>query len=186
MRRAVVVLLAIAALAVGAVAYAVIDGRQARDATEPMAKTVGFHPPEVGLDGDVPTVSLAIAFDPQAAQAAWDEHVPDDADEASSPSSGPGVYAELGEVDFDDQVLAVWYSTESSGCPEWLDGVSTGPLWGVRVHVEDDRNACLDDIVIYSMLVAVEREQLPSPEDLPTDHVTGAGGTVTSYPIDDV
>lgn len=160
-----------------------------------------FEPPEP-MDPDGPVTPLAkaqdwrddldpnevafavieIAFDRETAERAWDDNVPDDLPEADPAEAGPGVYATLDDVDFDEQAVVVWSSGESGSCPGWLADIEANDDGTVRVERgEASAGACTEDFNPYRMVLAVDRDRLPDPEDLPAEVEGAPEGRVSAY-----
>lgn len=119
---------------------------------------------------------LEIAFDPEAARQAWGDNTSADlADQEGLPEE-PGIYGDLTDVDFETHVIAVWSSGESSTCPGWVSGVEVDDEGSVDIALEDagdPSHPCPGDYNPYRMLFAIERERVPSADELPTHDVVG-------------
>lgn len=130
---------------------------------------------------------LEIAYDGDAARAAWDAAVPADLVERSGEPREAGRYGSLDDVALDDQVLVVFSGGESGACPGWLGDVS---VEDGEVHLEERRhmpgNGCTDDYNAYRLVLAVDRDKVPAADQLPTEDVLVDGrtlaGLVTTYP----
>ena len=130
---------------------------------------------------------LEIAYDRDAARAAWDATVPAALPERSGDPREAGRYGSLDDVDLDDQLLVVFSGGQSGGCPGWLRDVS---VEGGTVHLEEGRyvpgNGCPDDYNAYRVVLAVDRDELPAADALPTEDVLFDGdplsGLVTTWP----
>jgi hypothetical protein len=130
---------------------------------------------------------LEIAYDEQAARAAWEATVPSDLSERSGEPREAGRYGSLDDVDLDEQVLVVFSGGESGACPGWLGDVS---VEDGEVHLEERRhmpgNGCTDDYNAYRMVLAVDRDKVPADDAVPTEDVLVDGralaGLVTAFP----
>lgn len=133
---------------------------------------------------------VEVASDPATAQRAWDDNVPEDLPEADGDPADPGVYGSLDDVGLGDQVVVVVSSGESGSCPAWVQGLT---MTEGRLEVELGTvaaEACTDDFRPYRMVLAVDRDRLPAPGDLPVDRVdvpsenlTDVAGRVVAYPV---
>lgn len=150
------------------------------EGVEPLAKASGWRE---GLPQGDPSALLEVAYDRETADRAWRANVPDDLDERDDDlPAEPGVYGALDEVDFDRQAVVVWSSGESGSCPGWLADLDTVDN---TVHVEVDATAqlCTDDYVPYRMVLAVDRDRLPQPDQLPHARIEGVPDSeISSYP----
>lgn len=129
---------------------------------------------------------LEIAHDEASAQRLVEDNVP--ADLADGPEGEPwvdGRHGELADVDLGTHVIAVYTAGRSGSCPEWVADVTTG-AHGVQVGTEvPSRGACTDDFNPYRTVVAVERDRLPTADELPADLDLGYDidrGAVVAYP----
>ena len=130
---------------------------------------------------------VEVAYDRDAARAAWDAVVPAGLVERSGEPREAGRYGSLDDVDFEEQVLVVFSGGQSGGCPGWLGDVSADDgqvLLAERRHMPG--NGCTDDYNAYRLVLAVDREKLPAADRLPTEDVLVDGrdlaGLVTAYP----
>lgn len=164
------------------------DGGAGRPAVQPLAKADGWR---AGLTGDLGFAVVEVAYDSDGAERAWRENVPGDLPERDGQPAEPGRYGDFGSVDFDTHAIVVWSSGQSGSCPGWLADIRTGADGTVEVETGVDMrggDACTDDYHPYRMVLAVERERLPDPEQLPATAVTvdgrssGAGSLVAAYP----
>lgn len=114
---------------------------------------------------------LEVAYDRAAAEALWDENVDADLPARDGNPLEPGVYGNLADVDLDEQVLALYSSGQSGSCPGWVGDVSTGADGTVEVStVQDLRggDGCTDDYNAYRVVLALDREDVPSADALGT------------------
>jgi hypothetical protein len=134
----------------------------------PLAKAEGWTIPFRSRNRE--NAVIEIAYDRTTAEHAWNERLPGDL--AAGAGIGPGVYGSLDDVDFEAQAVIVW-SHGDSGCVEWLANIDT--IDGM-IHVElgEVADDCTED---YQMLIAVERDRLPSPERLPMSEIVGIDGS---------
>lgn len=143
----------------------------------PLAKAEG-HRDGVDLLALSPPLHgvLEIAFDPESARQAWDDNTSADlADQEGLPEE-PGVYGDLGDVDFETHVVAVWSSGDSSTCPGYVSGIEVDDEGSVDIALEDAGDSsqpCTADYNPYRMVFALERERVPSADGLPTHDVIG-------------
>jgi hypothetical protein len=143
-------------------------------------------PPEPDLDGPVITLAtvsgwrdgleveqgalLEIADDQAVARRLVADNVPTDLDGA--PDNEPwedGRHGELGDVDLDTHVVAVWSAGRSGSCPEWVDGITTADDGVVVSTAVPTAGGCTDDFNPYRTIIAVERDLLPPADQLPAD-----------------
>lgn len=129
---------------------------------------------------------LEVAYDREAAEAAWRDNVPDDLEPRDDElPAAPGVYGDLDRIDFDRQVVVVWSSGESGSCPGWLGSIDSADG---TIHVERDATGeeCMGDYNPYRLVLAVDRDRLPSADELPASRLEGVpDGEVRTYPVDD-
>jgi hypothetical protein len=154
----------------------------------PLAKAAGWRD---GF-GEADNVNgvIEIAFDADTAERAWRDNVPADLPEGDGVPAEPAIYHQLDWVDFEEQAVVVWSSGESGTCPAWLADVDTGADGRVEVEVSDTAQLaearggapvmCTMDYRPYRMVLAVDRDRLPDPDDLP--YVEGSRLLVTAYP----
>lgn len=88
---------------------------------------------------------LEVAYDADSARALWDENVADDLPVRTGEPREPGVYGDVGSVDFDEQVVALFSSGQSGSCPTWVQGVETAADGTVALTTARDVGACTDD-----------------------------------------
>jgi hypothetical protein len=148
----------------------------------PLAKVDGWRD---GLNASNFAV-LEIAFDAATATQAWRENVPMDLGDRSGDPVEAGEYGDLEDVDFEEQVVAVWSSGQSGSCPSWLAQVivQQSGLLELKRGGSDPDEDCTADYRPYRMVVAIDRSHVPPEEELPTRDVTGVpDGLVTAYPV---
>lgn len=141
---------------------------------------------ELGQPAGSPFAIVEIAFDRETAERAWADNTPEGLAPRTGAPEEPGIYGDLDRVDFDTQAVVVWSSGESSSCPGWLADMNVKELGTVEIQRDDTAGffgACTDDYNAYRMLVAVDQDRLPAPDELPTEDVAGIpSGLVTTYP----
>lgn len=153
----------------------------AQDGVVPLAKVDGWRD---GFDTSEFAV-LEIAFDAETARRAWLENVPLDLAERSGDPLEPGKYGDLEDVNFEEQVVAVWSSGQSGSCPSWLAQVMVQQSGLVELErgSANPGEDCTSDYRTYRMVVAVDRSHVPHQEDLPIRDVAGVpDGLVSAYP----
>lgn len=126
---------------------------------------------------------LEVAYDRETAETAWRDNVPDDLEARNDElPADPGVYGDLDQVDFDQQAVVVWSSGESGSCPEWLADVDHAD-GTITVEREAAGGMCTDDYNPYRMVLVIDRERLPSGDELPSARLEGVPtGEVSVYP----
>lgn len=126
-----------------------------------------------------------VADDRETAEVAWRDNVPDDLETRDDElPADPGVYGALEQVDFEQQAVVVWSSGESGSCPGWLSDIDHAEV-AVVVEREASGGMCTDDYNPYRMVLAVDRERLPPPEDLSSAELDGVpDGVVRAYPTE--
>ena len=130
---------------------------------------------------------VEIAYDEDAARAAWTDSVPADLPERSGEPRESGRYGSLDDVDLAEQALVVYSSGQSGACPGWLADLSVG---GDVLAVEETEyvpgDGCTDDFDAYRLVLAVDREKLPAADRLPLrtarDGDREFDALVTTYP----
>lgn len=126
---------------------------------------------------------VEIAFDASTAERAWAENVPPGLPDRDGVPAQPGIYHRLDEIDFATQAVIVWSAVQSRNCPGWLADLDTAGRHVVKLERERLGPVCDDDGDRYRMLLAVDRDRLPEPSDLPLDTVEGVpDARVVSYP----
>jgi hypothetical protein len=105
---------------------------------------------------------VEIVYDEETARAAWADNVPDGLPARSGHPVQVGIYGDLDEVDGTLDVV------ETSAIPDRADG-------------------CNDSRVPYRVVLALDRDRLPEPDDLPMDEMRLDGrdltdALVTTYP----
>lgn len=130
---------------------------------------------QAGADGGgLPFGSVVeIADDRETAERAWTDNVDTDLDDAEGTPLEPGIYADLDEVDLAQHAVVVWSSHESSSCPDVVTSVGPGdPLTVDVVNAQDfGQVICTGDQSPYRVLFAVDRDQLPDDDELPSHDV---------------
>lgn len=119
--------------------------------------------------------TLELAHDAATARALWEEAVPGDLARGREEPDAEGRYGAFDDVDLDTHVLGLWSSGQSGSCPEWLSEVASVDE-GVAVEVVVDRGpggACTADFNPYRQVVAIPRDAVPDPDELPASLVTG-------------
>lgn len=155
----------------------------------PLAKADGWR---AGLADSLGFGVVEIAYDRDSADRAWQENVPGDLPERDGQPAEPGRYGDPDSVDLDTHAIVVWSSGQSGTCPGWLADIRTGADGTVELETGVDMQggtACTDDYRQYRMVLAVDRERLPDPDQLPittviVDGRSGAGSLIAAYPAD--
>lgn len=157
-------------------------------------------PPTPDLDGPVRTLAtvrdsamdsapavgqyhLAVAEDRTSAERLFADQVPDDLPPGDGHPSSDGLHAGLDTVDWDHEVVAV-YATDRGGCPEWINDLAFD---GEVVEIQSASpsvGACPDILIQFRAVLAIDRDCLPSLEELPVRTVDrfGNSGEVVVYP----
>ena len=119
--------------------------------------------------------SLFIAYDSASAQRLWDDNVPAGLPHLEGDPLQQGLYGDLADVDFDDQVVGLWSAGESGSCPAWLAEVRTGTD-GSLVVTEgldtDGNETCTDDNNAYRAVVLIDRDAVPDAGALRSEGTT--------------
>ena len=138
------------------------------------AKTLakGYEMPAGGANDDV---SLELAVDRDTAALLWDEHVSDDLPRGRGQPFSEGIYGDLDSVDFDRQVVALWWGTEAT-CPQAVTDVQSPDSATVELHTTEEDHACLDIGIPFRMVLALDRDHLPDLSDLPVNLVEVTDG----------
>ena len=135
---------------------------------------------------------IEIAREPDVAQRAWEDNVPAELPEAEGRAAAPGVHAALDSVDLTDRAVVVYSSGESGTCPTWVEDLDTveGRLEVRLGSAADEGQPCTDDFRPYRLVLAVDRDALPAPDDLPVEQVdvpsenlTDVAARVEAYPL---
>lgn len=137
---------------------------------ETLAKVEGWRP---SLQEDAFAV-LEIAYDDAAARAMWEDNVPAGLPERDGNPLEAGVYGDLADVDFTQQVVVLYSSGQSGSCPGWVEAVDHRDDGTVDVtRAEDLRGGegCTDDYNPFRVVVVVDHDDVPAQADLPD--VTG-------------
>jgi hypothetical protein len=156
---------------------------------QPLAKMDGWSPSaSAAFEPTEPAFAVVeIAYDMKTAKQAWDATVPDDLPSRTGYPTDAGIYGSFDSVDFSRQAVVVWSSGQSGSCPGWLRDIATDSAT-VTITRGQVGQVCNADYDPYSMLLAVDRERLPTSSELPTDDVvidertTGMGSLVDVYP----
>jgi hypothetical protein len=148
-----------------------------------LAKVEGWNE-----DRSSPTAAggLEIAYDEEVARLMWSENVPDGLPTKSGDPAEPGIYGSLDDVDFDTQVVAQFSAGESGSCPRWLSDVTTEGQTVKVVTSPDEVGPCTADFNPYRQIVALDRDDVPSAEDvggveLVIDGAANPDATVSVY-----
>ena len=118
---------------------------------------------------------LEVAYDDATVRALWDAVVPPGLPARSGDPHEPGLYGDLADVDLDEQAVVLWSSGESGSCPSWFGGVRTEDDV-VRVTTAGEGGTCTADYQPYQVLVAVDRDDVPPPDELPSARGAFGGG----------
>lgn len=113
--------------------------------------------------------ALEVAYDAETAQRLWDENVQGTLPVREGGPAETGVYGDLADVDFDDQVVALWSSGQSGSCPRWLSDVRLDEAGAVVVSEDVDtggQQGCSDDRHVYRTVVVLDRSAVPDQRDL--------------------
>ena len=138
-----------------------------------------------------PYILMEVATSADSAEQAWADNVPTTLTEADGDPADPGVYETLEAVDLDRQAVVVFSSGESGTCPAWVRSLSTtgGRVEVVLASTAGEGQACTDDFRPYRLVLAVDLDRLPSPDELPVDaidvpseNLAGVDGRVATYP----
>ncbi len=138
-----------------------------------LAKVEGWRSGMAGADQVSNLVE--IAYDRASAEAAWRAHVPRGLAAGAEVPEAAGLYGTLDSIDFDRQALVVWYSGESSSCPAWLADIRMEPTGELVVEqrdtttLSDEMTFCTMDYRQYRMLLAVDLDKLPAPDQVDTE-----------------
>jgi hypothetical protein len=131
-----------------------------------------YEMPAGGANDDA---TLEFAVDPETAVALWDEHVSDELPRGRGEPFGEGIYGDLDSVDFDRQVVALWWGTEAT-CPQAVTDVRSPDRATVELHTTEEDHACLDMATSFRMLLAIDRDRLPEVSELPVNLVEVTDG----------
>jgi len=133
---------------------------------ETLAKLDGWRDGP-GYDG--PFAVLEIAHDDGTAATLWEDNL------------GAGAARDgLAEVDFSRQVVALYSSGESGSCPESVRDVDLGDDGTLDIMRAVDMkggNACTGDYNPYRVVIAIDRADVPT-----RDQLAGTEGTVDGNP----
>ncbi|WP_130650250.1 hypothetical protein [Egicoccus halophilus] len=117
---------------------------------------------------EVAVVTLELALDRDTAALLWDEHVPDDLPRRRGKPFDEGIYGNLDGVDFDSQVVALWWGGEAT-CAQAVTDVQLPEPATVELHTTEEAPDCLDMAIPFRMLLAIDRDRLPDPAELPAN-----------------
>jgi len=131
---------------------------------------------------------LEVAYDAETATRLWEENVPPTLAQRTGVPLEPGRYGDLSDVDFDNQVLALWSGGQSSGCPGWVDDVrvdGTGVVvvseeQASRAPASDGSYTCPSDWNSYRTVVVMDRAALPGADEITTAQAETASGSSPS------
>lgn len=142
-------------------------------------------PPEPDDDGPVRTLAtvegwrealegesdiyarLEIAYDRETGEQAFADNVPDDLPAGDGDPWEDGLHADLGTVDWDREVIAVYTGGRSGSCPEWVTGVLV-EAESVRLEMgSPSQGVCTSDYNGFRTVVAIDRGRVPEPDALP-------------------
>lgn len=136
-----------------------------------------------------PYLWIEVAADPTTARQAWEDNVPTGLPEGDGRPAEPGIYVPFEDVDLDTHALVVVSSGESGTCPVWVEDLR---FLDDRVEVDLDTaggEACTDDFNPYRLVLAVDRDRLPSTDDLPfttidvpSENLVDVEGQMVRYP----
>lgn len=158
------------------------SGGAAVDGTiEPLARVTSVDLPveasefEDGAAADRPENQvLEIAFDRERAEALWQNHVPEGLPAGNGDDLAVSAqFGDLDDVDFDRQVVVLWWASQSGGCGEELTRTNVADGGTVELDVAVEGGGCADLRNTYHQVAAVSRSAVPEPQDLPTADVTG-------------
>ena len=144
-----------------------------RGSVQTLAKN--YDMPEGFLGSARDAATLEFAVDPETAVALWDEHVSDELPRGRGKPFGEGIYDDLDSVDFDRQVVALWWGTEAT-CPQAVTDVRSPDRATVELHTTEEGHACLDMATSFRMLLAIDRDRLPEVSELPVNLVEVTDG----------
>ncbi|MHA3948765.1 hypothetical protein [Cellulomonas bogoriensis] len=128
---------------------------------------------------------LEVAYDEQAARQMWDGNVDPALPVREGNPLEPGVYGDLGDVDLQTQVLALYSAGQSGSCPQWPVSVTTSD-GVVQVEVTEDLqggDGCTDDYNPYRALVVVDRDEVPPVDEIDDAQGNLAGGSGLSVEL---
>jgi hypothetical protein len=120
-------------------------------------------------------VSLELAFDRDTATLLWHEHVSDDLPPRRGEAFREGIYGDLDSVDFDSQVVALWWGSEAT-CAQAVTDVQFPASATVELHTTEEELACLDMEIHFRMVLAIDRDRLPALSELPVNLVKVTDG----------
>jgi len=120
--------------------------------------------------------SLFVAYDSASAQRLWDDNVPAGLSRRDGDPVEDGLYGDLADVDFDEQVVGLWSAGESGSCPGWLANVRTREDGALILGRDEDtggNDGCTDDYNPYRTVVALDRDAVPIADALASEGFTG-------------
>lgn len=135
-----------------------------------LAKVEGWRPgfDRTSIPSEDRFAALELAYDEASVGALWSAVVPEGLSAAAGVPRSFGIYGAVEDVDFDEHVVGLWSSGQSSSCPNWLGSVHRDQekvaLVGVAI-----RGICTADYAAYSQIVVLDRDQVPAREALPVD-----------------
>jgi hypothetical protein len=141
-----------------------------------------------GWRGELPGMAdgaLEIAYDRETGERAFTENVPDDLPTGARDVADDGLHAELDTVDWDREVLVVWSAGRSGTCPVRVEDLRTA---GGRIEVEtasSSQGSCTADFNPYRAVLAVARDRVPPPGDLPVPVAGEPGVEAVAYAAGD-
>lgn len=130
---------------------------------------------------DVGFAVLELAYDDATARTLWDENVPDGLPQAEGNPLGAGVYGDLADVDFTEQVVGLYSSGQSGSCPAWVGDVTTDSDGVVTVTRAEDLqggDGCTDDYNPFRVVIVIDRADVPSQDALGSARGTVDGNDV--------
>ena len=143
----------------------------------------GFQPSDAAFG------VLEVAYDAATAQALWDSSVTARLPTREGDPAQEGVYGDLADVDFTEEVVALWSSGESGSCPGWVSDVTTragGDVVVTRAEDLQGGNGCTADYNPYRTVIVIDRENLPEASALGRGIVDGSAplsALVVEYPL---
>ncbi len=172
MRRWVAVVVPVVPVVLGASACSLLgigtSPAPIDDGITVLAKVDGWSGPLSTDESLGVNLVVEIAYDEDAARAAWADSVPADLPGRSGEPRESGRYGSLDDVDLAEQALVVYSAGQSGACPGWLTDFSVdGDVLAVAETEHVPGNACTDDFDPYRLVLAVDRDKLPAADRLP-------------------